>query len=171
MKSRCSWSATDPLYKKYHDREWGVPLHDDRKLFEFLILEGAQAGLSWLTILRNDKITERPLIILIRTRLPDMTPAKSVYFFQMRESFATSLRSMQQFKMPFYFWLSKENSAALTITSGGLSEGKQKKTSGRPWRRYPPKHRSRRPCAQTLKNAGLNLSAPLFAMRSCRRPA
>ena len=53
MKSRCSWSAADPLYKKYHDREWGVPLHDDRKLFEFLILEGAQAGLSWLTILKK----------------------------------------------------------------------------------------------------------------------
>ena len=53
MKSRCSWSATDPLYKKYHDREWGVPLHDDRKLFEFLILEGVQAGLSLLTILKK----------------------------------------------------------------------------------------------------------------------
>ena len=53
MKSRCSWSATDPLYIKYHDMEWGVPLHDDRRLFEFLILEGAQAGLSWFTILKK----------------------------------------------------------------------------------------------------------------------
>jgi len=44
---------SDPLYVAYHDREWGVPLHDDRKLFEFLLLEGAQAGLSWLTILRK----------------------------------------------------------------------------------------------------------------------
>ena len=53
MKSRCSWSAADPLYIKYHDKEWGVPLHDDRRLFEFLILEGAQAGLSWFTILKK----------------------------------------------------------------------------------------------------------------------
>jgi len=53
LKSRCSWSAADPLYIKYHDKEWGVPLHDDRRLFEFLILEGAQAGLSWLTILKK----------------------------------------------------------------------------------------------------------------------
>ncbi len=53
MKSRCSWSASDPLYIKYHDMEWGVPLHDDRRLFEFLILEGAQAGLSWFTILKK----------------------------------------------------------------------------------------------------------------------
>ena len=53
MKSRCSWSTSDPLYINYHDTEWGVPLHDDRRLFEFLILDGAQAGLSWITILKK----------------------------------------------------------------------------------------------------------------------
>jgi len=52
-KIRCGWCGADPLYVKYHDEEWGIPVHDDRKLFEFLILEGAQAGLSWLTILRK----------------------------------------------------------------------------------------------------------------------
>jgi DNA-3-methyladenine glycosylase I len=50
---RCAWSANDPLMTAYHDEEWGVPLHDDRTLFEFLILEGAQAGLSWSTILKK----------------------------------------------------------------------------------------------------------------------
>ncbi len=50
---RCAWSGTDPLYVEYHDREWGVPVHDDARLFEFLVLEGAQAGLSWITILRK----------------------------------------------------------------------------------------------------------------------
>jgi len=50
---RCGWQGSDPLYVSYHDTEWGVPVHDDRLLFEFLILEGAQAGLSWLTILRK----------------------------------------------------------------------------------------------------------------------
>ena len=53
MPNRCEWSTSDPLYITYHDQEWGVPVHDDRHLFEFLILEGAQAGLSWLTILRK----------------------------------------------------------------------------------------------------------------------
>jgi DNA-3-methyladenine glycosylase I len=53
-KKRCEWATPeDPLYTSYHDEEWGVPLHDDRRLFEFLILEGAQAGLSWRTILRK----------------------------------------------------------------------------------------------------------------------
>ena len=50
---RCPWCGHDPLYVAYHDEEWGVPLHDDRALFELLVLEGAQAGLSWLTILRK----------------------------------------------------------------------------------------------------------------------
>ena len=56
MKSepvRCGWSRGDELYRSYHDEEWGVPLHDDRKLFEFLVLEGAQAGLSWITVLKK----------------------------------------------------------------------------------------------------------------------
>ncbi len=52
-KLRCSWSGTDELMIAYHDTEWGVPVHDDRKQFEFLILEGAQAGLSWSTVLRK----------------------------------------------------------------------------------------------------------------------
>jgi DNA-3-methyladenine glycosylase I len=53
MYTRCAWCGTDPFYLTYHDEEWGVPVHDDQKLFEMLILEGAQAGLSWLTTLRK----------------------------------------------------------------------------------------------------------------------
>jgi DNA-3-methyladenine glycosylase I len=53
MQTRCAWVGDDPLYIAYHDTEWGAPVHDDRTLFEFLILEGAQAGLSWSTILKK----------------------------------------------------------------------------------------------------------------------
>lgn len=52
-RMRCAWAGTDPLAIRYHDTEWGVPVHDDRRLFEMLVLEGAQAGLSWITILRK----------------------------------------------------------------------------------------------------------------------
>ncbi|MGA9363089.1 MAG: DNA-3-methyladenine glycosylase I [Bacteroidota bacterium] len=52
-KTRCPWPTSDPLYIDYHDKEWGLPVHDDRKLFEMLVLDGAQAGLSWITILRK----------------------------------------------------------------------------------------------------------------------
>ena len=53
VPTRCAWVGEEPLYVAYHDNEWGVPVHDDRLLYEFLVLEGAQAGLSWLTILRK----------------------------------------------------------------------------------------------------------------------
>ena len=58
---RCNWGTEDPLYLDYHDQEWGVPLHDDLRLFEFLILEGAQAGLSWITILKKRENYRRAL--------------------------------------------------------------------------------------------------------------
>jgi DNA-3-methyladenine glycosylase I len=51
--SRCTWAGDDPLMLRYHDEEWGVPVHDDRRLFEFIVLEGAQAGLNWMTVLRR----------------------------------------------------------------------------------------------------------------------
>src|SRR5438067_6251906 len=53
MRERCGWAGDDPEMRAYHDREWGRPVHDDRVLFEFLTLEGAQAGLSWMTILKK----------------------------------------------------------------------------------------------------------------------
>ena len=53
MTARCPWAGSDPLYLRYHDEEWGVPVHDDRHFFEMLVLEGAQAGLAWITILRK----------------------------------------------------------------------------------------------------------------------
>jgi DNA-3-methyladenine glycosylase I len=55
VKKKCDWCLGDPLYENYHDTEWGVPVYDDQKLFEFLTLEGFQAGLSWITILRKRK--------------------------------------------------------------------------------------------------------------------
>ncbi len=53
VKTRCSWASSDPLYIDYHDNEWGVPIHDERLLFEFICLEGQQAGLSWITVLKK----------------------------------------------------------------------------------------------------------------------
>lgn len=53
MKIRCEWVKNDPIYIGYHDKEWGVPLHDDKRLFEFLVLDAAQAGLSWITVLKK----------------------------------------------------------------------------------------------------------------------
>ena len=58
-RPRCGWCNQDPVYQAYHDEEWGVPVHEDRRLFEFLVLEGAQAGLSWITILKRREAYRR----------------------------------------------------------------------------------------------------------------
>lgn len=76
MKERCSWCGEEPLYVRYHDEEWGVPVRDDRTLFEFLVLEGAQAGLSWLTILRKREG--------YRKAFADFDPKKVVSFDEAR---------------------------------------------------------------------------------------
>lgn len=75
MKTRCKWCGDDPLYIAYHDNEWGIPIHDDRLLFEFLILEGAQAGLSWLTILKKRENYRRAFHAFDCERIANYTEA------------------------------------------------------------------------------------------------
>ena len=78
MSERCPWAGKDPLYLPYHDEEWGVPSHDDRHLFEMLILEGAQAGLSWLTILQKRQNYRRAF--------DDFDPAKVARYTEKRQA-------------------------------------------------------------------------------------
>jgi len=75
-RNRCDWSTTDPDYIRYHDTEWGVPVHDDNKIFEFLILEGAQAGLSWLTILKRRKGYEKAFAGFDPEKVAGFSPEK-----------------------------------------------------------------------------------------------
>lgn len=74
--SRCAWVSADPLYQAYHDDEWGVPVHDDRVLFEYLILEGAQAGLSWFTVLKKRDAYRAAFDQFDAERIARYTPAK-----------------------------------------------------------------------------------------------
>jgi DNA-3-methyladenine glycosylase I len=73
---RCAWVSDDPLYRVYHDEEWGVPSHDDRHLFEMLILEGAQAGLSWITILKKRENYREAFENFDVQRVARFTPAR-----------------------------------------------------------------------------------------------
>ncbi len=75
MKERCGWCGTDPLYVLYHDEEWGVPQHDDLRLFEKLVLEGAQAGLSWITILRKREAYREAFLGFEPARVAALTDA------------------------------------------------------------------------------------------------
>jgi DNA-3-methyladenine glycosylase I len=73
---RCAWAGDDPLYVAYHDEEWGVPVHDDRTLFQFLVLEGAQAGLAWITILRKREGYRRAFAEFDPARVARFTAAR-----------------------------------------------------------------------------------------------
>ena len=75
-KPRCVWCGTDPLYITYHDEEWGVPQHDERLLFEKLILEGAQAGLSWITVLRKREAYRKAFLGFDPAKVAAMTDAE-----------------------------------------------------------------------------------------------
>ena len=75
-KSRCGWASADPLYEKYHDKEWGRPLRDDRALFELLTLEGCQAGLSWITVLRKREHYRKVYDDFDAKKIARYTPAK-----------------------------------------------------------------------------------------------
>jgi len=76
MLKRCGWVTDDPLYLAYHDEEWGVPVHDDQRLFEMLILEGAQAGLSWITVLRKRAAYREAFAGLDPAAVARFTPAR-----------------------------------------------------------------------------------------------
>lgn len=75
---RCSWCLSDPLYVDYHDREWGVPIYDDHTLFAFLNLEGMQAGLSWITILKKRKAIEQAFLGFDPIKLVNLTEKASL---------------------------------------------------------------------------------------------
>ncbi len=70
---RCAWAGNDPLYMDYHDNEWGKEVHDDKILFEFLVLESAQAGLSWITILRRRRVIIKRMLILMLHKVATFT--------------------------------------------------------------------------------------------------
>jgi DNA-3-methyladenine glycosylase I len=152
-KIRCPWSGTDPVYIAYHDKEWGVPLYDDRKLFELLILEGAQAGLSWLTILRKrenyrkafnhfdakkiaryDKRKVRELMAnrgIVRNRLKiEATIGNARAFLSLQKEFGTFDAYIWQFvggKPKLNHWGSLKQIPAKTVVSDAMSKDLKKR--------------------------------------------
>jgi len=147
-KTRCAWAVGDALYQSYHDLEWGVPLHDDRRLFEFLILEGAQAGLSWITILRKrenyriafddfdamriarydagkiESLLQNSGIVRNRLKI-EAAIANARKFLEVQESFGSFDAFLRQFTggaPKQNAWRSQDYVPASTIESGAMSK-------------------------------------------------
>ena len=108
INARCSWAGTDELYIKYHDEEWGRPVSDDKTLFEFLVLESAQAGLSWLTILRKREGYRRAFHGFDVEKVARMT-AKDVERLMRFDGIVKIMRNC--------LWPFRKNSAVFTGTS------------------------------------------------------
>lgn len=153
IKSRCAWAGTDPIYIGYHDKEWGVPVYDDRKLFEFLILEGAQAGLSWITILKRrdgyrrafadfeaekvarfdrrkiQKLLQDPRIIRNRLKVAS-TVTNARAFLEIREEFGSFSNYQWRFtdgKTIHNHWTSLKQIPARTNLSDAISKDLKKR--------------------------------------------
>lgn len=100
-KKRCEWCTDDPLYIRYHDEEWGVPVHDDRRLFEMLTLEGAQAGLSWITVLRKRENYRAafdgfdPLLVAAYTDTKVLALLSNAGIIRNRAKIASAIRNAQ----------------------------------------------------------------------------
>lgn len=153
MTTRCKWCGDDPLYIRYHDEEWGVPVRDDQTLFEFLVLEGAQAGLSWITVLRkregyrdlldnfdaqkianySDKKLEKLLLDprIIRNRLKVYGARKNACaFLKLQDehgSFSNYMWDFVQGKPQQNNWKSMAKVPATTPTSDALSKDLKKR--------------------------------------------
>ena len=89
-KIRCSWAGNIPVYIDYHDNEWGRPVHDDNRLFEMLVLEGMQAGLNWITVLKKERRFGKPLMDLILARSLFTMKQKYRNCYQIKESSETA---------------------------------------------------------------------------------
>ena len=139
MTTRCQWAGTDPLYVAYHDLEWGVPVHDDRLLFEFLVLEGAQAGLSWSTILRKrdayraafDQFDPAVVAAYGDAKVAELLANPGIV--RNRAKIASAIRNAQR-----AFSTSSRSSAAFLPTSGNSSTAGPGRIAGAAFRRYPP---------------------------------
>jgi DNA-3-methyladenine glycosylase I len=115
---RCGWVTTDPLYQQYHDTEWGVPIYNDRHLFEMLILEGAQAGLSWFTILKRrenyrnalDGFEPSKIVLYDQLKLEELMQNEGIIRNKLKiQSIVTNAKAFQEIQKEFgsfstYLW-------------------------------------------------------------------
>jgi len=160
MMTRCSWCGEDPLYVEYHDKEWGVPVRDDRTLFEMLVLDGAQAGLSWITILRK-RTAYREAFDGFETVLVARYDEKKIELLMRHSGIVRSRRKI----------VSAVNNARVVLElqdrHGSLADflwsfvgGRTIQNAWRSWEETPSSSRESRAMSEALKAAGCGFVGP-----------
>ncbi len=127
---RCNWCRKNALYEHYHDHEWGQPLYDDQQLFEFLLLEGAQAGLSWITILQKRENYRLAFDNFEAKKIALYSKRGNKNYYKTPELYATSSKLRLLLKMPRPTSQLCKSTEALKITSGSLLVASPYKTIG-----------------------------------------
>ncbi len=182
MKTRCKWAGDDLLYIRYHDTEWGVPVHDDRKLFEFLILEGAQAGLSWITILKKrenyrnayDNFNPRKMAEYNADKIKDLLTNKGIVRNRLKiESAIQNARSFLTVQKEFgsfdtYIWQFAGDSKHFGRGCKPRPPEKPIKNRWKTQEEIPSKTKESVAMSNDLKKEDLNLQARHSVMRLCK---
>ena len=167
---RCPWPKQDPLYVAYHDEEWGVPEYDDRALYEKLILDGFQAGLSWITILRKRENFRRAFDGFEPEKIARYTPKKIEKLMQDAGIVRNRMKIDGAVLSARAYLDAMEKGRASRGSYGSSSAGGPRSTvSARP-RRSRRRRRCRARCLRSWRGAASSSSGPASSMPSCRRP-
>jgi DNA-3-methyladenine glycosylase I len=157
---RCGWAGPDPLYIKYHDEEWGVAVHDDRKLFEFIILEGAQAGLSWLTILKKRQGYKKAFADFDPQKVARFSKKKIESLLQNPEIIRNRLKINAAVTNAQAFLKIQEEFGSFDAYSWRFVDGKQKVNTFRTLDEIPPTSKESDAFSKDLKQRGFKFVGP-----------
>ena len=157
---RCGWPGSDPLYIEYHDTEWGVPLHDEHRHFEFLVLDGAQAGLSWLTILRKRDNYRRAFDRFDPQKVAGYTGRKVERLLQDPGIVRNRQKVEAAVKNARAFLKVQEEFGSFDSYIWGFTDGRTIKNSFAVWEEIPPKSKESEAMSRDLKSRGFSFVGP-----------
>jgi DNA-3-methyladenine glycosylase I len=158
---RCDWvSAGNELYETYHDQEWGVPVHDDRKHFEFLILEGAQAGLSWLTILKRREGYRKAFANFDPKKVAKYDEAKIEELMQCTDIIRNRLKIISAVNNAKLFLEIQKEFGSFDKYIWGFVKGKTLQNQRKSMREVPPETEESRALSKDLRKRGFKFVGP-----------
>ena len=157
-KIRCSWPGKDPVYQRYHDEEWGVPVYDDRRLFEFLLLEGAQAGLSWITILKRREGYRRAFAAFDPEKVARFTEKKQAKLLQDPGIIRNRLKVRSAVNNARCFLDVVEEFGSFSEYSWRFVDGQPIVNHYRSWKSIPPTSKESDAFSKDLKKRGFSFT-------------
>jgi DNA-3-methyladenine glycosylase I len=162
MKTRCPWAKDDPDYIKYHDTEWGIPVFDDKILFEFLILEGAQAGLSWLTILKKRENYKKAFDDLDPSKIAKYDSFKINNLLNNKNIIRNKLKIKSAVSNAKAFLKIQKNFGSFSKYIWGFTDGRQIKNSYKKIEKIPAKTKISTIISIDLKKRGFSFVGPVI---------